>query len=148
MSRYLNNRGEVVPGGFRFLQPETNFLVTAPSWKDLLAAVQKHRMANNIPIGSNFEGEIEDAVCAQAPESWCSDLNPNRSGEVPRAEWPTWAKLLALIAKPEDRGIGSVIERTIGPFGGTSFKVWYEVTFGKSCGCSERRESFDIQFPL
>lgn len=148
MSRYLNNRNEVVPGGFRYRQGETGFLVTGPSWKDLLVNVQKHRMANNIPIGSNFEQDIENAVCAGAPPNWCSDNNPNRTAEVPRPEWPLWAKELTTFAQPGDRGVGDIIARTIGPIGGDLFKSWFQKIFNKPCGCTERQESLNLQYPL
>lgn len=147
MSRYLNNRNEVVPGGFRFRQPETGFLVTGPSWKDLLVNIQKHRMANNIPVGSNFEQDIEDAVCAGAPPNWCSDNNPNRTAEMEFKDWPLWAKTISLAKNDQDAGVGSTVERVIGPFGGTAFKTFYEATFSRPCGCSERAAAWDALYP-
>lgn len=148
MSRYLNNPNEVPPGGFRYFQAETKFLVTAPSWKDLLARVQAHRMANVIPIGSNFDQEIQDAVCAQAPPETCTDNNPNRTPEVPKAEWPLWALEVAKRAQPGDTGVGDIIARTVGPIGGDLFKSWFQTIFSKSCGCTERQESLNLQYPL
>lgn len=148
MNRFLNNSNEVPPGGFRYHQEETNFTVTAPSWKDLLQRVKAHRQANVLPIGAQFENEIQNWLCAQIPETSCTDADPNRSPEVPRNDWPLWAKAMALLAKPEDVGIGDVIARTIGPVGGDKFKAWYAATFNRSCGCAERQESFNIQYPL
>jgi|SRR6185295_2755494 len=146
--KFLINKDEVPNGGFRYRQAETNFLVTAPTWRDLLIRVKQHRVANNLPIGSEFEREVEEQLAGILPDNFVTETNPHRSPVVPRNEWPLWAKMLALVAQPEDKGIGSVIERTIGPFGGSAFKVWYAATFGKSCGCAERRDAFDLQYPL
>lgn len=148
MSRYLHKKNEVPPGGFRYLQPETEFKITAPSWRDLIQRVKAHRAANVLPIGTQLEREVEDWLCGQIPENWCSDVDPDRSPEVPRESWPIWAKAMALLAKPDDAGIGSVVERVIGPFGGEAFKVFYQKSFGRSCGCTERRDSWDLMWPL
>jgi hypothetical protein len=67
---------------------------------------------------------------------------------VPREEWPMWAKVLALLAQEGDKGIGSVVERTIGPVASNAFKAWHRLTFGRPCSCSERKERWDSQYPL
>jgi hypothetical protein len=148
MRKWLNDKNMVPPGGFRYTDPESKMLITAPSWRDLVLRVKSHKEANNFPIQLNIEDDIEAQLTALLPDNFTTDQNPVRSAEVPRTEWPVWAKLLSMVATSEDKGVGSVIERTIGPFGGNAFKVWYAATFGKSCGCSERRESFDAQYPL
>lgn len=148
MSRYLNNPNEVPSGGYRYFQKETNFMVTAPSWRDLLLRVKAHREANVLPVGGQFAREIEDWLCEQLPPETCTDTNPNRSAEMPRESWPLWVKALALLAKPGDEGIGDIVERTVGPFGGEAFKKFYEKTFGRSCGCSERAASWNAMWPL
>ncbi len=67
---------------------------------------------------------------------------------IPRKEWPTWAKALAMIAKPEDKGIGDVVARTIGAENSEAFKKWYKSTTGKDCGCTGRQNSWNIKYPL
>ncbi len=156
MSRYLNNPGEVPPKawpeqkeqGFAFKHGETGQLIVAPSWKDLLTRVQRFYRANNFPIGGNFEQEIQDQLCGQLPGNYCTDNNPNRTAEVARADWPEWATLVALKAQPGDRGVGDVVARIVGPFGGDLFKSWYQKIFNKPCGCQERQENLNALYPL
>ena len=143
--KFLINYAEVPQGGFRFKHPDLP-LITAPSWKDLLKEVAKVFHNNNIPVGLEFDRQIEQWLCEQLPSSQVTTVNPNRSPEVPRSDWPLWARALALIAKPEDKGVGDTIARTIGPFGGENFKAWYQTAFGASCGCVERQDSFNLQY--
>ena len=148
MNRFLNNPNEVPPGGYRYFQEETKFLIAAPSWKDLLDRVKKHRQANVLPIGSEFDQEIQNWVCAQIPDNWCTGADPNRTAEVARADWPILIKAIALKAIPSDKGIGDVIARTTGPIGGDAFKLLWQQIFNRSCGCTERQESLNAQYPL
>ncbi len=67
---------------------------------------------------------------------------------IPRKEWPMWAKALAMIAKPEDKGIGDVIARTIGSENSEAFKKWYKATTGTDCGCTGRQRRWNIEYPL
>ncbi len=67
---------------------------------------------------------------------------------VPRKDWPIWAKALAMIAKPEDKGIGDVVARTIGAENSEAFKKWYKATTGKDCGCTGRQLRWNIEYPL
>ena len=72
----------------------------------------------------------------------------SKSLAIPADQWPLSIKAMALLAKAEDRGIGDVIARIVGPIGGDIFKSWHLKTFGKSCGCLERQESFNQRYPL
>ncbi len=67
---------------------------------------------------------------------------------LPRKDWPIWAKALAMIAKPEDKGIGDVVARTIGAENSESFKKWYKTTTGKDCGCTGRQQRWNIEYHL
>lgn len=145
---YLTNKDLVPPGGFRYRQAETEFTVTAPSWKDLLSRVKLHRQANNLPIGLEFDREVERQLTALLPENFVTVVAPERSPAVPRDSWPIWAKGMALLAHDGDTGLGDIIARTIGPVGGDAFKAWYQKVFNRPCGCAERQESLNAQYPL
>jgi len=62
--------------------------------------------------------------------------------------WPLFLQPLKLLAKPEDKGLGDIIERTIGPIGGDAYKAWYEATFGKPCRCTKREDQLNERYPL
>ncbi len=67
---------------------------------------------------------------------------------IPRKDWPLWAKALAQFSKPEDKGIGDVVARTIGAENSEAFKTWYKATLGKECGCNGRQKLWNIKYPL
>ncbi len=68
--------------------------------------------------------------------------------EIPYHNWPLWAKTLVLLAKPEDKGIGDVVLRTIGETNSYKFKAWHKLTFGKDCNCAARQARWNAQYPL
>ncbi len=67
---------------------------------------------------------------------------------IPRKDWPIWAKGLAMISKPEDKGIGDVVARTMGAENSEAFKKWYKATTGKNCGCTGRQNLWNQEYPL
>ena len=144
--KFLINHAEVPQGGYRYKHPDLP-LITAPSWRDLLKEVAKVFRNNNIPVGLEHDRMIEQWLCEQLPSSQVTTVNPNRSPEVPRSDWPLWAQVLAMKAKPEDKGVGSTLERTLGPFGGDAFKRFYKEVMGADCGCSERAAAWDLIYP-
>ncbi len=77
-------------------------------------------------------------------------LRPNTviPDPIPREDWPIWAKALAMLAKPEDKGIGDIVARTIGAENSEAFKKWFKATTGKDCGCTGRQRRLNIEYPL
>lgn len=63
-------------------------------------------------------------------------------------DWPFILKPFKLLAKEGDRGLGDIAARVIGPVGGDAYKTWHLKTFGKPCGCGERQNSLNIDYPL
>jgi len=54
------------PGGWRYVQMETDFEFSASTLRGLVQKVTAHRAANGLPAGDP-RAEIEDFVCAQLP---------------------------------------------------------------------------------
>ncbi len=93
---------------------------------------------NGLLVRETRDGiEITDNLGTQEPKI-----------EVPREDWPVWAKALAMRAKPEDKGIGDVIHRTIGAENSEAFRKWFKATTGKDCGCTGRQRRWNIEYPL
>lgn len=61
------------------------------------------------------------------------------AGGIPYDRWPVWAKAISLLKTDADGGLGDTVERVIGTANSAAFKAWHLATFGKSCGCSERK---------
>ncbi len=68
--------------------------------------------------------------------------------KVESPEWPMWAKALAQLATPDDKGIGDVVARIIGDENSAKFSAWHLTTFGRQCGCKGRRHLWNIKYPL
>lgn len=74
------------------------------------------------------------------------DLVPVVVAPVPKADWPMWAKSVALLKTQEDTGVGDTIERQLAKVGGEQFKAFAE-KIGIPCGCSDRRDNFNLLYP-
>ncbi len=85
------------------------------------------------PLGARLHGQRPTSILPQP---------------IPREDWPLWVKALAMIAKPEDKGIGDVVHRTIGAENSEAFKKWFKTTTGKDCGCVGRQRIWNIEYPL
>lgn len=66
---------------------------------------------------------------------------------VPYDGWPLWAKAMAAVKTPEDRGVGDTVERTIGPANSSAIKKFYHKTFGRTCNCDGRRDTWNRKYP-
>lgn len=63
--------------------------------------------------------------------------------------WPLFLQPLKLFAKPDDKGLGDIVERTIGPIGGNLYNRWYIKTFGTKCPkCTEDKNNLNARYPL
>lgn len=87
-----------------------------------------------------YGGSHEPAVFTEPPSI--------QHQKLPFNKWPLYAKLLAEKYKPGDIGVGDVAERLLGKVGGTAFKAAFKAMFGKDCGCSVRRDAWNILYPL
>lgn len=92
-----------------------------------------------------FGGQPWIGNCRSCPEN--SDAVASMI-EIQPQPWPVLMLPLKLLAKPEDKGLGDIVARTIGPLGGDAFKVWYQALFGQSCGCDARQEVWNQKWPL
>lgn len=62
-----------MPGGWRYTQPESGYVVVSIVWEELVRRVQGHRVANGFPLPPGWEAQLENDVCEQAElnGSWC-----------------------------------------------------------------------------
>jgi hypothetical protein len=73
----LSNKGITIPGGFRYFCEETKARIPAqgsmPSYVDFIYAVKLHYIANNLPIGLQWEQQIQDKLCVGLSGDWCEE---------------------------------------------------------------------------
>lgn len=144
--------------GWKFFVPQTKFFVLSNSYLQLPRKIAQHCQANG--ISPPTEEEITRFICENLtvdcrvgpdpfPNKWTeARAESSEEDPIPHEQWPFWALALEILAKPEDKGIGDIIERTIGPIGGDKFKAWHLKVFKRGCGCSERQNTFNERFPL
>lgn len=125
-------------------------------WDQLCGKVANHYQANGQPVPTCEE--VLKWVCDNQQVSCYEGRQPYRNfftdpptyaqRGIHGPEWPMLLRPLKLLAKEGDKGLGDIVERTVGPIGGDAYKIWYERIFGKPCGCSERRDSLNLDYPL
>jgi len=126
------------------------------AWAQLYPKVAQHYAANARAVPT--QEEVTKWVCDNQIVSCYEDRKPypnlftNPPSYVQRGlkgpDWPLLLRPFKLLAKPEDRGLGDIIERVIGPIGGDAYKSWHQNIFGKPCSCTERQESLNRDYPL
>ncbi len=120
---------------------------------------QLHEVARDRPAGyvedvsrlSKIDGEVlylQPADYISLVRKYSPDKLILFSKPIPRNEWPIWAKALVILSKPEDKGIGDVVARTIGAENSEAFKKFFKATFGKDCGCAGRHRQWNLKYPL
>lgn len=72
MHRRISNLGECVPGGFKYVVPETGqsigpFIV----YRDLESAVRKYYALSGLLSPGDLEARIHEYICASIPEYYC-----------------------------------------------------------------------------
>src|SRR5215475_3775507 len=78
----------VPPDGFRFWQVETKTWIRAPDYANLFFNVRDHRKANNLPLGTFWESEVEDQLCQMLPPGHCKQSTPGQDRNVfTRVSW-------------------------------------------------------------
>lgn len=128
--------------------------VSESSYSNLKRAVAEHYRTNRQPVPT--EQQIIDYCCVNLSvpcyegkeqiRNRFSDPAPKRGGGSKK--WPFVLEPMKLLAKDGDKGLGDIVERVVGKVGGEEYKRWYFKVFGRHCGCSERRDSLNEDYPL
>jgi hypothetical protein len=126
------------------------------SFKELLNSpcqnIWHEMMSAGIQIGASVEVPDEFArdILAQCGQTAPSPIPSAAPGIQPILfeQWPTAFQLLAKLAKPQDTGLGDIIERVVGPIGGVKFKLWHKHITGRDCGCGTRKQTLNERYPL
>jgi hypothetical protein len=130
--------------------------IKASDWSQLCGKVAQHYRTNGRPVPSC--DEVTKWVCDNLPVSCYKGRRPYRNTftdppsyaerGIKSPSWPLILMPLKLLAQSGDRGLGDIVERVVGPIGGDLYKIWYRKIFGKPCGCQERKENLNTEYPL
>ncbi len=130
--------------------------VSSNSHMNLMREIVHHYRANGQPVPD--EETITKYLCDNLTIPCFDDGKPYRNQHTdtptfakrgkPSPDWGFLLNPLKLVAKEGDKGLGSIVERVVGPIGGSAFKIWFRRIFGRDCGCKERKEDWDLTYPL
>lgn len=68
----IHDKARVPPGGlFRYKDPETGADFSHPYFVQVEAMARRHRIANSLPIPTNWEAWLEDQICMATPSCPC-----------------------------------------------------------------------------
>jgi hypothetical protein len=135
---------------------EAQTFIKVTCWDQLCGKVSQHYRTNGRTVPTCEE--VTKWVCDNLPVPCYQGRHPYRNTftdppsyaerGLKSPNWPLILLPLKLLAQPGDRGLGDIVERTIGPIGGEIYKSWYKRIFGKPCGCQERKENLNSEYPL
>ena len=94
------------------------------------------------------EKQVQVMLTVGAPPIRPSIAPQTPVAAIPRAEWPMWAKGLAVLAKPEDKGIGDTVERLAKVAGAKSLVEFAKDKGLPDCGCADRKARWNQQYPM
>lgn len=126
------------------------------SWMNLLREVQQHYIANACtpPTVEEITKYVCDNVsvpCYEGREpyhnSWTDPISYASRGQK-SPNWPLLLQPLKLLAREGDRGLGDIVHRVIGESNSDKYKAWHLRIFGRPCGCNERQETLNAEYPL
>lgn len=75
----LIRRNTVPPNGWRYQHLETGWWSRGGHFDDLVRNAVEYRRANHLPVGTNFEAEVEHQICEPLGADWCNNKRPKPS---------------------------------------------------------------------
>jgi hypothetical protein len=67
---------------------------------------------------------------------------------LPYEQWPWAFKILHKTRNKEDKGLGDLVSRVIGPIGGDVFKKWWKTIMKTDCNCGARKDFLNERYPF
>ena len=124
----------VPPDGFRVFQPETKTWIRAPDYANLFVLVHDHRKANNLPLGTFWEAEVEDQLCQMLPPGQCKEVPPGQGRNVfTRVSWDQVYHGTQAIASWITQGIPKVSQELANSRGSTCSRCYFNVAYDGGC---------------
>lgn len=130
----LIDQNTVPPDGFRYLQSETRTWIRAPDYSNLFVEVRDHRKANNLPLGTFWEAEVEDQLCQMLPPGLCKESTPAQTKNVfTRVGWEQVVAGTKTLVNWAAKGFAPVDQALAESRGNICSRCYFNV--GHSGGC-------------
>jgi hypothetical protein len=75
----ISNLRYIPPGGYSATVPETGALIKGGNYLEWRFKMREHYDANNLPVGIQWEQQIQNLICTQKPAGFCEEC---RNGQV------------------------------------------------------------------
>jgi hypothetical protein len=143
----LIDQNTVPPDGFRFLQSETRTWIRSPDYSNLFVEVREHRKANNLPLGSFWEAEVEDQLCKMLPPGLCKESSPAQTRNVfTRIGWDQVVAGTKTLASWATTGFTAVEQSLADSRANICSRCYFNV--GHSGGCHSCGQVQKLAMPL
>lgn len=124
----------VPPDGYRYLQAETKTWIRASDYHNLFQNVLDHRKANNLPVGTFWEAEVEDQLCQSLPPGQCKESVPGQGRNVfTRVHWDEIVSGTKTIASWAAQGFAKVDQAVADARADTCSRCYFNVQMHGGC---------------
>jgi hypothetical protein len=137
----------VPPDGYRFFQAETQTWIRAPDYFNLFVNVSEHRKANNLPLGTFWEAEVEDQLCQSLPPGLCKQVSPGEVRNVfTRIGWDEVVSGTQTIVDWAKSGFKYVDQALANSRGDICSRCWNNVQIGGLCAACQHLQNLAARF--
>lgn len=132
---------------FRYHQAETRTWIRAPDYLNLFENVRDHRKANNLPLGTFWEREVEDQLCQMLPPGLCKQEDPAKGRSVfTRIGWDQVVAGTSTIVSWATTGFRAVSQELANARADTCSRCYFNVSIGGLCGGCGHLSNLAAQF--
>jgi hypothetical protein len=137
----------VPPDGFRYTQAETRTTIRAPDYFNLFVNVRDHRKANNLPLGTFWEAEVEDQLCQQLPAGFCKQNKPGEARNVfSRIGWEEVVSGTQTVVDWAKSGFERVDQALANSRADICSRCYYNVQIGGLCAACQHLQNLAAKF--
>jgi hypothetical protein len=137
----------VPPDGYRFFQAETQTWIRAPDYFNLFVNVSEHRKANNLPLGTFWEAEIEDQLCQTLPPGLCKQVKPGEVRNVfSRIWWEEVVQGTQTVVDWAKSGFAPVDQTLANSRADICSRCYYNVQIGGLCAACQHLQNLAARF--
>ena len=143
----LIEQNTVPPDGFRYTQAETRTTIRAPDYHNLFENDKEHRKANNLPLGTFWEAEVEDQLCQQLPAGFCKQSVPGQVRNVfSRIGWDEVVQGTQTIVDWATKGFAPVDQNLANTRADICSRCYFNVQIGSLCGACGHLQNLASKF--
>jgi len=143
----LLEKDTIPPDGMRYFQAETRTWIRAADYLNLFIQVREHRLANNLPLPTFWEAEVEDQLCHMLPPGLCKEQNPAQTiNTFTRISWEQVVGGTRTLVDWAAHGLTKVSQELADSRANICTRCYYNVAIGGVCGSCGHLQNLAAQF--